>query len=434
MALSLPNESLQEIFSYIQYDKKALHSCLFINRNWCCNIIPFLWKQPFHFWKDNDEPSPKLTRVYLQFLSNQSRERLSTKPLLVLPRASKQPIFHYPTYLQNLDTEKLYQASRRWLENIEHLLGDLDYKEYSRALAHELGILFMEQCKKIIRLEIHHELVIVDYDTDKYWSEERYALLNDSTYTSLPLFFGARNCLRDLREFECHRQKKAGILIKMAEYCHQIEKLEVSMYNSDDLACDVEAEAIGLTYIIQAQQGLKKFILSGNKYEWPNVTESFSSQSKTLTCVDFCDLDFDPICDPLLKSISLLNNLEKLAFRYCSPFTEQNMTSLCEAHFPNLKNLRIRVLELSRYFSPESLEYFLKNSQAPIEVLHLGRCWKLNTNHLDVVSKYAESSKLKLVNLRYISKKFPLKKIKHLQSLIEEVITEDSPLKEKRLL
>ncbi|CAG8727885.1 21139_t:CDS:2 [Gigaspora margarita] len=487
MAITLPNESLQEIFSYIQYDKKALHNCLFVNRNWCCNIIPLLWKQPFHFWKDTNEPSPKLTEVYLNFLSNKSRNRLSVKPYLTLPKPTKPPIFHYPIYLQNLDTEKLYLASRRWLENIEQFLEDLDYKEYSRALAHELGILFMEQCKKIIRLEIHHELVIVDYDAEKYWSEERYALLNDNTYTSLPLFIGAKNCLRDLCEFECHRQRKAGVLLKMAEYCHHIEKLEVSMYNCDELACDVEAEAIGLTYLMLSQQGLKKFVLSGNKYEWPDVAKSFSSQSKTLTCVDFCDLDFDLICDPLLESIALLNSLEKLTFRYCSPFTKQNMTSLCEASFPYLQTLRffcshppleslvqlinnvkntmiylaiapeisenyvehvntlmylplveacsrIKVLELSRYFSPESLEYFLKNSRAPIEILHLGRCWKLNAVHLDVVSEYAKSSNLKLLNLRFVSKKLPQKRIKHLQSLIEEVITEDSPLKIKRLL
>ncbi|CAG8696612.1 9098_t:CDS:2 [Dentiscutata erythropus] len=433
---------------------------------------------------NTSEPSPKLTEVYLNFLSDKSRERLSAKPYLLLPKPSKSPIFHYPIYLQNLDTEKLYLASRKWLENIEHFLEDLDYKEYSRALARELGILFMEQCKKIIRLEIHHELVIVEFDSEKYWSEERYALLNDNTYTSLPLFIGAKNCLRDLREFECHRQRKVGILLKMAEYCHHIEKLEVSMYNSDELVCDVEAEAIGLTYLMLAQQGLKKFVHSGNKYEWP---DSFSSQSKTLTCIDFCDLDFDPVCDPFLESIALLNYLQKLTFRYCSPFTEQNMTSLCEARFPHLETLRffcshppleslvqlinnvkdtmaylaiapeisenyvehvntlmylplvkacsgVKVLELSRHFSPESLKYFLKNSRAPIEILHLGRCWKLNAVRLEVVSEYAKSSNLKLVNLRFVSKKLPQKKIKHLQSLIEEVITEDSPMKVKRLL
>ncbi|CAG8656644.1 10774_t:CDS:2, partial [Dentiscutata heterogama] len=121
----------------------------------------------------------------------------------------------------------------------------------------------------------------------------------------------------------------------MTEYCHHIEKLEVSMYNSDELAC----EAIGLTYLMLAQQGLKKFVLSGNKYEWPEVAKSFNSQSKTLTCVDFCDLDLDPVCDPFLESIALLNCLEKLTFRY-SPFTKQNMTSLCGARFPYLKTLR----------------------------------------------------------------------------------------------
>ncbi|CAG8566246.1 15589_t:CDS:2 [Cetraspora pellucida] len=432
MAASLPNESLQEIFSYIQYDKKALYSCLLVNKNWCCNIIPLLWKQPFHFWEDPNDPSPKLTQP---------------------------PIFQYPIYLQNLDTEKLYQASRRWLENIEIFLEDLDYKEYSRSLAHELGILFMEQCKKIIRLEIHHESVIVDYYTDKYLPEELYALLNNSTYTSLPFFHGAKNCLHDLREFECHRQRKAGVLLKMAEYCHNIEKLGVSMYDIDKLAYDVEAEAIGLTYLMLAQQGLKKFVLSGNQYEWPDVVKSFSSQSKTLTCINFCDLDFDPVCDPLLESIALLNCLEKLKFRYCSQFTNKNMVSLCKAHFPCLKTLRffcshppleslvqlinnvkdtmmylaiapemsethacsdIRMLELSRYFSPKSLEYFLKNSRAPIEVLNLGRCWNLNEAHLEVVSEYAKSLNLKLLNLRYISKELPQEKVEHLQTLIEK--------------
>ncbi|CAG8656633.1 10773_t:CDS:2 [Dentiscutata heterogama] len=101
--------------------------------NWCCNIIPLLWKQPFHFWKDTNEPSPKLTEVNFKFPIQYIFYYQNHRSLLYF-------MIHY---LQNLDTEKLYLASRRWLENIEHFLEDLDYKEYSRALARELGGYFV---------------------------------------------------------------------------------------------------------------------------------------------------------------------------------------------------------------------------------------------------------------------------------------------------
>ncbi|CAG8764117.1 1950_t:CDS:1, partial [Funneliformis caledonium] len=46
MASSLPNLCLRKIFECIEEDKPSLHSCLLVNRHWCQEVVPILWRSP----------------------------------------------------------------------------------------------------------------------------------------------------------------------------------------------------------------------------------------------------------------------------------------------------------------------------------------------------------------------------------------------------
>ncbi|RGB38891.1 hypothetical protein C1646_691229, partial [Rhizophagus diaphanus] len=66
MAPILPVDCFEEIFRFLQEDKTSLHSCILVNRLWCENTAPFLWRQPFFFI--GTTPSEKLIRTYISCL------------------------------------------------------------------------------------------------------------------------------------------------------------------------------------------------------------------------------------------------------------------------------------------------------------------------------------------------------------------------------
>src|SRR3954451_9693819 len=75
MIVSIPAECLQEIFEHLQDDEFSLHSILLVNRFWCKNVLPILWRQPFYLCAKKGA-SPKLVETYIQCMDNESKCRL----------------------------------------------------------------------------------------------------------------------------------------------------------------------------------------------------------------------------------------------------------------------------------------------------------------------------------------------------------------------
>ncbi|CAG8826807.1 31753_t:CDS:1, partial [Racocetra persica] len=46
-SVTLIADILREIFEYHKDDPKTLHSLINVNRLWCCQAIPLLWRRPF---------------------------------------------------------------------------------------------------------------------------------------------------------------------------------------------------------------------------------------------------------------------------------------------------------------------------------------------------------------------------------------------------
>ena len=52
MSSKLSIDILSIIFEELEKENSTLYSCIFVNREWCQIVIPFLWKNP---WKRIDD-------------------------------------------------------------------------------------------------------------------------------------------------------------------------------------------------------------------------------------------------------------------------------------------------------------------------------------------------------------------------------------------
>src|ERR1043166_2615914 len=121
MNVLIPAECLQEIFEHLQDDELSLHSILLVNRFWCKNVLPILWRQPFYLCAKKGA-SPKLIETYIQCMDNESKCRLKRecKPLKRKISSINQPNFNYAGYLRRIATSDLWENVRKWV----------NYKDY----------------------------------------------------------------------------------------------------------------------------------------------------------------------------------------------------------------------------------------------------------------------------------------------------------------
>ncbi|CAG8582377.1 1162_t:CDS:2 [Funneliformis mosseae] len=120
MIVSIPSECLQEIFEHLQDDEISLHSILLVNRFWCKNVLPILWRQPFYLCAKRGA-SPKLVETYIQCMDNESKCQLKRECKILRRKISSriQPNFDYARYLRRIATNDLWESVRKWVNNKE---------------------------------------------------------------------------------------------------------------------------------------------------------------------------------------------------------------------------------------------------------------------------------------------------------------------------
>ena len=89
--LQLNIDVLVLIFKKLQ-DRKSLHSCILVNREWCCLVVPILWKEYSYY----DENESIFFNTILSFLPPFSKQFLSDNDIK-LPSTNllKPPLFNY---------------------------------------------------------------------------------------------------------------------------------------------------------------------------------------------------------------------------------------------------------------------------------------------------------------------------------------------------
>ncbi|KAF0441701.1 RNA-binding protein vip1 [Gigaspora margarita] len=112
----LPNECIHSILINFAEDNKSLFSCCLINRLWCLNTVPVLWKNP-----SQSKASKSFIRTCLSTLSPEEKEPLTSIGITLsdLPK----PLFEYGAFLKTLDTSSIKNGIHMWLNHeclIEH--------------------------------------------------------------------------------------------------------------------------------------------------------------------------------------------------------------------------------------------------------------------------------------------------------------------------
>ncbi|KAF0496471.1 f-box domain-containing protein [Gigaspora margarita] len=94
--IPLPNECYHIIFNNFRSDYKNLFSYALVNRQWCRIVIPILWNDPNHHFKDK-----RLIKIFLLTL-NAEEQALLIPFKITLPNQSK-PLFEYTSYITSVN-------------------------------------------------------------------------------------------------------------------------------------------------------------------------------------------------------------------------------------------------------------------------------------------------------------------------------------------
>ena len=119
--LQLNVDCLVLIFGELQ-DKKSLHSCLLVNREWCCLVVPILWKK--YSWCNVDKPILNTILSWLPYSSTQILlgNGIKLPPTILL----KPPLLNYISFCEFPE----YKVIKR---STEMVLGKLK-NYYKRSL------------------------------------------------------------------------------------------------------------------------------------------------------------------------------------------------------------------------------------------------------------------------------------------------------------
>ncbi|RIB24391.1 hypothetical protein C2G38_2031934 [Gigaspora rosea] len=105
--IALPNEYYYEIFNNFRQDYKNLFSCALVNRQWCGVVIPILWNEPGHHFKDI-----RLIRIFLLTLN--AEEQAQIIPFKIALPSHPKPLFEYTSHITSISKD-LYHGIQNWI-------------------------------------------------------------------------------------------------------------------------------------------------------------------------------------------------------------------------------------------------------------------------------------------------------------------------------
>ncbi|CAB5181213.1 unnamed protein product [Rhizophagus irregularis] len=98
------NELLQIIFNNLDDDIGSLFSLLFVNKNWCENAVPILWRRPLSYDRHNFEVTTKIKKIIPILLSQISLQERIDLELKDIPTKT---MFDYVSFIKQFDISLL---------------------------------------------------------------------------------------------------------------------------------------------------------------------------------------------------------------------------------------------------------------------------------------------------------------------------------------
>ncbi|CAG8552093.1 2933_t:CDS:2 [Diversispora eburnea] len=317
----LPNDCLRDIFKYLTHQPKSLHSCLLVNRLWCENAVPILWRDPFrynrtfyydsNYWKS-------ITHIILLCLPQESKDIFKSNNIKLPKLSSKPPLFDYVGYCQYISCQDIYEIIPEIIGS-EQSFADISWYYNLNLVENEIWKMFMNRCQTLKYVEIPN--------------------------VSLPYIPGSSICLPQLTELECSTYKSPKLFVDLAQVVKDLVRLVINLCDEDNN---------GLISLITSQNGLKEVkLVSSEGNECPGIGQALITQATTLISIEFEEnLCLQP------EHLSTLTNLKRLSIDLEEDNSGLNL--LESVNLPKLEILEVEYVSFW-YFNEvfKDLEEFL---------------------------------------------------------------------------
>jgi hypothetical protein len=354
---TLPPELIRPIVLYLKNDKKSLHSCLLVSRDWCKETVDLLWRQPFHFLYNCNKIKLGFSLYRNPILNNQyccsikKRQYQATNLLMtyllikhdkefvrkgIIKVEGEKITFDYFEFLSVLDLHELYCAIKDW----DQWNSKFNKNNYSPlTLKDDIIRYFFTNTPKLKTLSLDVKFIIYEINNKNPCSFLiEVAKNNDCCYcydyddSILNLLVKGSKIPETVQFFAnltelifTIRENKFEIFYPLTRICHNIQKLVIRFGYPIHTACGItirtaiSCEADSLASLIRSQHNLVHFELFDiPKVVMNKILESLKkSQCNSLKTLIFNNARNNNNISTILSYLKYLQNLQELRFNKC---------------------------------------------------------------------------------------------------------------------
>jgi len=301
---------------------RNLKSCILVNREWCRNAVPILWKHPFHRYLKHRSNS--LIQTLLLCLSYEELQDIFDNgchlPISLFESIDKFQLsqsFDYSSFLKSLDYFQLIKFVKSWCDDNMEGEGDNNEK-YIVILLRAILNHFAKRSSGLSSLNIHSNGV----------DDDKCMLLLEPSIQKL---------IKPVRtlKISCYFQIDS-LVSELSKICKNLTTLKISNLSYDDETTILTARQLGV--LIESQKGLKILQLIRCKLSVNVLIPSVLKQRRTLKELNFRGVNFEGI-----HKLDILKNsrLEKLKIIDSYNLDSNLVQSLVNSNHRKLKNVEV---------------------------------------------------------------------------------------------
>jgi hypothetical protein len=188
--MSILNEDiLILIFEELQEDSKSLFSCLMINRLWCENAIPILWRNPWCYNGINYSNKSSLFIIIAHYLFDNIKEYI-TNQKIQLPLAIQQSLlFDYLSYCRSINVNTI--------DSVISIGSSLGHNQFF--IQQEFYYLFMKKCPELKYFDMRSIKHQMFYFPEAKAHLESLCELKCNTFTDSSYFYGLSHSCQNIQ-------------------------------------------------------------------------------------------------------------------------------------------------------------------------------------------------------------------------------------------
>ncbi|CAG8508466.1 20602_t:CDS:2 [Cetraspora pellucida] len=319
----IPTEIYQQIIK--RFHVTEIWKFALVNKTWCANVIPILYKDPFSLVYDNTlgnkERKAQLAKTYLWCLTDDAKNSLKSVGIELPEYITTESTFKYESFLYNLNYLYFIDIFREWL-SLDNDGNMIDYFHY---------VILEKICKEFVTsAESITYLSFINVNKIHLPFRNRMMAPLQSYICSENSFFSR------IEKFESDESITSGFFFKMAQVAHKIEDLHI-------IDCHKNDEAIAT--LIKVQDNLHKisFEFNGSLQSWEYLEEALGEKVESLKEVHILSrvyLTYDYFS---LGIFSGCTNLQVLKLHIYKSMDHHVLEDFAESSLTKLKTLDLKI-------------------------------------------------------------------------------------------